>query len=399
MHSATFRRSRARLVVLLPMLALIAGACSSTATQAPTAAPATQAPTAAPATQAPAETPAAEKVYKIVLSNNYVGNQWRLQMQNIVKAMVANNAPYKGAVDLKVIVAEGDPTAQIQSLQSIIATKPDAILLDASSSTALNPVLQQACAAGIVVISFDQTVTEPCTYRVRERSEELYVSNAEWLAASIDYKGNIIRDLGLPGQPLSEISNDTTSTVWKQYPDIKVVATFEGNYAPGPSQKAVASILATNKDIQAVNSLAGSDGVIQAFLQAGVPLVPMNNTGDIAVRTLELWKEHKGEGTFQIQFADNPPTFGGYALEVAWRVLHGQDPVNTEWGMTAGNDAKEIFLPLLVYNTNGITDKIPAKVLPVDDLMHFLDEGLAPDTQLPYSIPQSPVTKEQVFGQ
>ncbi len=247
-------------------------------------------------------------------------------MQNIVKAMVANNAPYKGAVDLKVIVAEGDPTAQIQSLQSIIATKPDAILLDASSSTALNPVLQQACADGIIVISFDQTVTEPCTYPVRERSEELYVSNAEWLAASIDYKGNIIRDLGLPGQPLSEISNDTTSTVWKQYPDIRVAATFEGNYAPGPSAKAVASILANDKNIQAVNSLAGSDGVIAAFLQAGVPLVPMNNTGDIAVRTLELWKEHKGEGTFQIQFADNPPTFGGYALEVAWRVLHGQDP-------------------------------------------------------------------------
>ena len=58
--------------------------------------------------------------------------------------------------------------------------------------------------------------------------------------------------------------------------------------------------------------------------------------------------------------------------------------------------SKEIFLPLLVYNTNGITDKIPAKVLPVDDLMHFLDEGPSLTASCPYSIPQSPVTEGQV---
>ena len=185
--------------------------------------------------------------------------------------------------------------AQIQSLQSIIATKPDAILLDVSSSTALNPVLPQACAAGIVVISFDQTVTEPCTYRVRERSEELYVSNAEWLAASIDYKGNIIRDLGLPGQPLSEISKTTgLRRSRRRIPGHQGRGNVRGQLRARSIAEGRSASSRTNKDIQAVDGLGGSDGVIQAFLQAGVPLVPINNTGDIAVRTLSSGRSTRG---------------------------------------------------------------------------------------------------------
>jgi ribose transport system substrate-binding protein len=410
----TPRVSQAYLLVAATMLilALLLTACAPSTPPAEEAAPTEEAAAPAEETAAPAEeeaapaeeeaAPAEEEVFDIVLSNNFVGNQWRLEMQNIAKAMAENNEPYAGNVNFRIVVAEGDPTAQIQSLEAIIATEPDAILLDAASPTALNPVLQEACDKGIIVISFDQTVTEPCTYRVREQNEELYLANGEWLVKSIGEEGNILQDLGLPGQPLSQISNGVLEEVYGQYPGINIVGTFEGNYAPGPSQQAVANALATGMEIDAVYNLAGSDGIIQAYVQAGAPqdldFVPIVNTGDIAVRTLELIREYEGT-SLEVQFADNPPTFGGYALEVAWRVLHDMDPVNEEWGMTLGNDPKEIFLPLRVYNTNGVTTSSSAEVLPVDDLMHFLDEGLPPDTQLPYSIPQSPVTKEQVFGE
>ena len=49
------------------------------------------------------------------------------------------------------------------------AQKPDAILVDAASDAALNPTIKKACDAGIVVISFDQVVTEPCAYAARLR--------------------------------------------------------------------------------------------------------------------------------------------------------------------------------------------------------------------------------------
>ena len=61
---------------------------------------------------------------------------------------------------LKVEVVETAIQAQINSLNNIIREKPDAILIDAGSGEALNPVVQKACAAGILVISFDQIAEE-----------------------------------------------------------------------------------------------------------------------------------------------------------------------------------------------------------------------------------------------
>jgi ribose transport system substrate-binding protein len=384
-----------RVAVLAAVAAIVVGACASST--APTASPSSGG--GGQATQAP------DKVYKIVLSNNFVGNQWRLQMQNIVKAMVANNEPYKGHVDLKVIVAEGDPTAQIASLNDIIATKPDAILLDAGSPTALNPTIQKACAAGIVVVSFDQTITEPCSYRVDEYNDGIFEANARWLAESIKNGGGLVQDTGLPGNPRSVQSNEMLDKVWAEYPQTKVIAKYEGNYAPGPSGKALATIIAANPwpKVGAVYNFAGVDGIVQSFVQAKYSFVPMANSGDIGIRHLQQLKEYHAQG-LEIQFADNPTTFGGYALQVAWRVLHGEDPVDSTWGLTKGADPKAIFLPLRLYNSNGIKPTLKYTTATpewhsTDELMTYLDQGLSPDIQVPFSIDQSPVTKEQVFGQ
>lgn len=333
------------------------------------------------------------KTYKIVLSNNFVGNQWRIEMQNIAKAMAENNAPYKGRVELDVQVAEGDPTAQINSLNSIIATKPDAILIDAASPTALNPVIKKACTQDIVVVSFDQPVTEKCAYRISTDTGPQFNSNASWLVKTMKGK-NVVQDLGLPGVPLSQISKKEADEVFKAN-DLNVLATYEGNFAPGPSKQAMAPILAANSDIDGVYTNAGADGVVEAFTQAKRQLVPMVNTGDISVRMINLVKEHKAKG-LEFQFALLPPTFGGYAMDLAFRVLEGESPVNEEFGTKPGADDKAVLLPLQAYNTNGVATE-GVEVLPFEQLVKD-SEGLADDVQLPYSIPESPVTKEQALG-
>ena len=105
---------------------------------------------------APTAASADGKVYKIYLSNNFVGNDWRQQMERVATVSV-NKGPLKGRVDLKIENAEGTVQAQINSLNNIIREKPDAILVDGSSADALNPTIKKACDAGIVVISFDQS--------------------------------------------------------------------------------------------------------------------------------------------------------------------------------------------------------------------------------------------------
>ena len=107
---------------------------------------------------------------KIALSNNYAGNSWR---QAMLKSWgkVGQKAVADG------IVAAADPfttsenqvTEQAAQIQNMILQGYDAIVVNAASPDALNGAVQEACDAGITVVSFDGIVTAPCAWRTSAR--------------------------------------------------------------------------------------------------------------------------------------------------------------------------------------------------------------------------------------
>jgi ribose transport system substrate-binding protein len=344
----------------------------------------------------PRASAATGKTYTIVLSNSVV-NTWRTEMQNIVKAMVVNNPPYKGHVHLNVIVSQASPSGQIQSLDNIISERPNAILVDAVSPTALNPVVQRACSMHIVVVFFDQWGPQEnkCAYRVRNDESGLFRSNALWLAKTLHGHGNVIEDEGLPGAPLEGIALNAASAVFKSYPGIHVVARYAGDYAPGPSKQAVTSIITSNT-VNGVYAISGTPGIVQAFLGANKKLVPISSFGETGVEIVHLIDQYKPQG-FQVQLAQDGPSVGGQALEVAWDALTGKSPfADKAWGFAQGADAKDVLLPNIVYNTNGI--KPPGFPLTPFTQLQQMASGLPSTTELPISLPQSPVSAKEVLG-
>jgi ribose transport system substrate-binding protein len=215
------------------------------------------------------------KKYTIVISNNYMGNEWRPQMENAA-TYVASLPGYKNRVNLEIRNAQLTPTAQISSLQSIIRQKPDAIMIDAASATALNPTVQQACSAGILVFTFDQVVTAPCAYKLPEDYNTQGKDMIEWLAKAMHGKGNILMDTGLQGIPISEdFVTQWKATIAKKYPGIHVVGTFSSQYAPGPELQSVSALLAQHRSIQGVLSGGYCSSDLKALQQAGLKAVPM----------------------------------------------------------------------------------------------------------------------------
>ena len=104
---------------------------------------------------------------KIAFSNNYAGNSWRQAMLNsydiVSKKAVADKVV--GTADVFTTADKEVPT-QAAQIQNLILQGYDAIVINAASPDALNGAIKQACDAGITVVSFDGTVTEPCAYRV-----------------------------------------------------------------------------------------------------------------------------------------------------------------------------------------------------------------------------------------
>jgi ribose transport system substrate-binding protein len=212
--------------------------------------------------------------YVIYLSNNFVGNDWRQQMERVAQISV-DKGPLKGKVELHIENADNTVQAQINSLNNIIRAKPDAILVDAASDSALNPTIKKACDAGIVVISFDQTVTEPCAYTMASDWDMIPAVSAEWLVDQLGGKGNVLVDRGLAGAPISAQILAGYEKVLKQYPDIKEVGFFEGQYALGPEQTGVASLLAANPKVDGILTQGYGSGAIKALQDAGRPMVPV----------------------------------------------------------------------------------------------------------------------------
>jgi ribose transport system substrate-binding protein len=279
--------------------------------------------------------------YTVYLSNNYLGNTWRVQMEKSAEA-AATLAPLKGKVVLKVENVGQTVPAQITSLDAIIARHPSAILIDASSPTALNPTIATACAQGIVVVNFDQPVTAPCAYRVTSNTNAAAVLDAEWMVGVLHGKGNLYVDSGLPGAPLSNAGVQLDLGVFKKYPGIHVVGYYQSQYAIGPEQQGVASLLSAHPDVNGVMSEAYCTGAIKAFQAAGHALVPMVcaafNGTMVALAT--------NKGANGITTA-NPPYLSAEALRIAVNVLSGH------------KEQLHQILPLQCYYTEGPLPKLP----------------------------------------
>ena len=331
-----------------------------------------------------AQVPAiAAEPYVIYLSNNFMGNDWRQQMIRSAEIAV-KKGPLTGRVDLRIEQAEGTVQAQINSINNIIRQKPDAILIDAASQTALNPTVRRACDAGILVISFDQTITEPCAYALSVNWDFIPRVMAEWIAERLNGKGDVIIDRGLAGYEASIATTKATEEVFAKYPGIKIVGYFNGNFAPGPEQSGVASLLAANPKIDAVVNMAYGTGAMQALKDAGRPMVPITAfsfNGSVV-------KCAQTAGASCI-LGSNPPYLSSEAIKLAVQIL------------STGNRPKD--RAIMVKNDFFSTDPISLKDYPDVQIQKIeLGKNAFPDLPPGLFLPVSPswveITPQEAAG-
>jgi ribose transport system substrate-binding protein len=255
--------------------------------------------------------------YKIVLSNSYIGNTWRVEMENEFKAACAM-APLAGHVTCPVYNSNNDVAAQKQQISNLIASGVNAIVTDAASPDGLNNVIQQACSQHILVVSFDNTVTAPCALKVNENQFQMGQMWAQWLATEIHGKGNVLMITGVAGTYVNEQRNAGAEAVFKKYPGIHVVDQLNGQWDSQVAQQVTAAALPTLPKIAAIWCQGGTNGVLKAFQQAGRPLPPTAGEAENGFR--QLMSQGKVTG-YSIGQA---PYMGVAALALADRILAGK---------------------------------------------------------------------------
>jgi ribose transport system substrate-binding protein len=261
---------------------------------------------------------------KIAFSNNYAGNSWRQAMLKSYDIVTKKAVTEKvvGAADV-FTTADKDVPTQAAQLQNLILQGYDAIVINAASPDALNGAVKQACDAGIVVVSFDGIVTEPCAYRVVVDFKAMGKAEVEQMVKFQPKGGNLLEIRGLAGTSIDEAIHNGILEGVKEHPEFKIVGSVTGDWDQTTAQKAVATILPSLPPVVGIVDQGGDGyGAAQAFAAAGKPrpTIIMGNRQD----ELDWWRQEKTKDGYKTWSASIAPGVSTLAFWVAQQVLDGK---------------------------------------------------------------------------
>ena len=353
------------LVTVMITVASMVAACGSPATATPapaTQAPATQAPaTEVPATEAPAtESPAATEApaggpFTIGISNPFISSEYRTQM---IAELQEVNKEYmdKGITNELVIEsADTDVAGQIQQLQNLMAKNVDAILVNPGDVSGLNATLQEAVDKGIIVISVDQELNVPNVYNVGIDQKEWAKTSAKWLADKLGGKGNIVEIEGFPGHPANVARMEGVDEVFKDFPDIKVLAKDTGKWDEATGQQVMSNFLSAYPNLDGYWTQDGmAIGALQAVMAANPAKWPQG-VGEGRCQYLKLWQEAVSMNPdFDSIAVANHPGVSPTGLRIAVNMLMGKKVDTSKLG---GVNGLSFVIPLAAVITKDNLDE------------------------------------------
>ncbi|MEN6476787.1 MAG: substrate-binding domain-containing protein [Rectinema sp.] len=266
------------------------------------------------------------KIPVVGISTGSSGTSWRNIM---IDALETVGKEYKAAgkiADYKIVnnVTNGDATEQANIIRDFISKGVDIILVNPNSPDALNGVIREAQAAGILVVSFDATVTAPNVLNVTLDHYAWNLKNAEFIFSTLK-SGNAIQIYGLDGHPANNDRIRATADVLKKYPNIKLIANTSGYWDQTKAKEVTAQIIGSGKTIDAVITQDGEAyGVLSAFLDAGK--LPKVMFGDPGTAFFKEWKKLRDKkADFKACAQPNPPGIGGTAFRMALGLFNGKD--------------------------------------------------------------------------
>ncbi len=285
---------------------------------------------------------------RIAFSNNYAGNSWRQAMLKsydiVTKKAVADKIV--AAADV-FTTADKDVPTQAAQIQNLILQGYDAIVINASSPDALNGAVKQACDAGIVVVSFDGIVTEPCAYRVVVDFKGMGKQEVDEMAKFQPKGGNLLEIRGLAGTSIDDAIHAGILEGVKNHPQFKIVSSVTGDWDQTTAQKAVATVLPSLPDVVGIVDQGGDGyGAAQAFAAAGKPrpTIIMGNRQD----ELQGWKEQKTKDGYTTWSASIAPGVSTLAFWVAQQVLDGNKTI-----------PHDLLVPYLAFTQDNFEAELP----------------------------------------
>jgi ribose transport system substrate-binding protein len=222
--------------------------------------------------------------------------------------------------------AKWDATIQKPVLDSVIASKPDAILIAPNDMTAMQKPIEEAIAAGIKVVLVDTTIGD-ASKAVSEIASDNYGGGKAAFTAvkQLAPKGGKVLVVSTsPGVSSVDARVNGFADAANKDNKFNYIGVQYSNNEPAVAQRIITAALAKNKDIVAVfaTNLFSAQGVAAGIKQAGkagkVQVIGFD-AGSDQVKALKA-------GTVQALIAQQPATIGSDGVDAAVAAIAGKAP-------------------------------------------------------------------------
>lgn len=286
--------------------------------------------------------------YTIGISNTVQGNGWREEMVCAMKAQ----ALVSGKVDsLNIAHRNTDASGQLEDIRNLIQAGVDAIVLNPSNADGVNSAIEEAIAAGIVVVAVDQAVSAEGAYILSNNQEEYAYLGAKWLFEELDGSGSVVYMRGAAGAGADNDRHDGFTRAQAEFPDIDVVHEVFTGWQQDQGKQQILDYLSTGLPVDGVWTSGIDNVIVDAFIESDVPLVPIvgaDNAGFVG--------QLASVDGFVGAAVTNPGSIGGAGVTLALRILDGEVPesntVLVDPSIWANNDAEGMALIEAAQNPN-----------------------------------------------
>lgn len=197
-----------------------------------------------------------------------------------------------------VVSHDDDASKQDQLIDSAIARKVTAIVLDNAGADASLAALKKAKAAGVPVFLIDREVnaTGIAVSQIVSNNYQGATLGATEFARLMNEKGNYVELLGKESDTNAQIRSQGYNDTLRGFPDLKRVEQVSANWSQSEAFQKVETILQKRRDIQGI--IAGNDtmalgaaAALRAAKLDGVIVVGFDGSPD-ALRAIEAGTIH-----------------------------------------------------------------------------------------------------------
>ena len=252
-------------------------------------------------------------------------------------------------LNLKLVVndAQRSPEKQVQQIESFIAQKVSAIILNPCEVEASSPAVDKALAAGLPIINVNSETKSRPTAFVGSRDEESARIAMEFIAKRLNGQGNVLMMQGFMGQAAQLKRDAGAREILTKYPGLKLLTAQTAEWDRAKAMNLMENwIQSYGGKIQAV--FAQNDemglGALLALEHAKLKGKVVVASVDAIADALQAVKEGRLDATV---FQDARGQ-GGAALETALKILR-QQPYE-----------KEVFIPFRLVTQENVAQVLKA---------------------------------------